>query len=310
MTNCRQSLVFAASHEQRPARFARARHRDSCDAARRRSRVDLYGGAYRCHFAEQNERVDEIELVGGNFSESVKIGNTVHRRAGPWTPAVHALLTHLKHVGFGVGPEPLGMDEQGRAVLAFIPGEVHAGWPDPLPPWMFEDDVTLTSAAKLLRRYHDSLRDFVPPPDARWQFVAPGVHEVICHNDWTPANALFKGHVPIGMLDWDGAGPGSRAWDVANSAFRWVPLNPRVTSLSLVAKASRFARFCESYGDAVTREAVFDTLTEQLPLQADFIQAEADAGNPGFAKLAGWDIPAVLRQDAAVLIEQRPVLIG
>ncbi len=51
-------------------------------------------------------------------------------------------------------------------------------------------------------------------------------------------------------------------------------------------------------------------LTGQLPLQADFIQAEADAGDPGFAKLAGWDIPAVLRADSDLLIRQRDVLCG
>jgi len=202
------------------------------------------------------------------------------------------------------------MDEQGRAVLAFIPGEVHGGWPDPLPSWMFEDEVTLIAAANLLRRYHDSLEGFVPPPDAHWRFVAPGVHEVICHNDWSPSNALFRGHTPVGMLDWDSAGPGSRAWDVASSAYWWVPLNPRVTPPSLADKASRFALFCDAYGEGITRQEVFDTLTEQLLLQADFIRAEADAGDPGFAKLAGWNIPAVLREDSDLLTQQRDVLCG
>ena len=202
------------------------------------------------------------------------------------------------------------MDEKGRAVLSFTPGEVHAGWPDPLPQWMFEDEVTLIAAANLLRRYHDSLEGFVPPPDARWRFVAPGEHEVICHNDWSPSNALFRGHMPIVMLDWDSAGPGSRAWDVAGSAYSWVPLKPRVTPPSLAAKASRFALFCDAYGDAIARQEVFDTLTKQLLLLADFIQVEADAGDPGFAKLAGWNVPAVLRDDSALLVQQRGPLCG
>jgi len=202
------------------------------------------------------------------------------------------------------------MDEQGRAVLSFIPGEVHPGWPDPLPPWMFEDQATLIAAANLLRHYHDSLEGFVPPPDARWRFVAPGAQEVICHNDWSPANALFRGRMPIVMLDWDSAGPGSRAWDVANAAYWWVPLNPRLAPPSLAAKASRFALFCDAYGEGVARQEVFDTLTEQLPIQADWIQAEADAGDPGFAKLAGWNVPTVLRNDAALLVRQRDALCG
>jgi len=202
------------------------------------------------------------------------------------------------------------MDDQGRAVLSFIPGEVHAGWPDPLPNWMFEDEVTLIAAAKLLRRYHDALEGFVPPRDARWRFVPPGNHDVICHNDWSPSNALFRGHVPIVMLDWDSAAPGSRGWDVANSAYSWVPLKPRVSPPSLGAKAARFALFCDAYGEGIVRQDVFDTLTDQLLLQADFIQAEAHAGDPGFAKLAGWNVPAVLRDDSAVLVLRRALLCG
>jgi hypothetical protein len=155
------------------------------------------------------------------------------------------------------------MDDQGRAVLSFIPGEVHAGWPDPLPDWMFEDDETLLAAADLLRRYHDAIEGFVPPRGARWRFVAPGAHEVICHNDWSPANALFRGHVPVGMLDWDSSGPGSRVWDVALSASNWVPLKPRITPPSLPAKASRFALFCGAYRKGMARREVFDTLTAQ-----------------------------------------------
>jgi len=202
------------------------------------------------------------------------------------------------------------MDAGGRAVLTFIPGEAHAGWPDPLPQWMFEDELTLTAAAKLLRRYHDSLDGFEPPPDAHWRFVAPVVHEVICHNDWSPGNALFRGHLPIVMLDWDSAGPGSRAWDLASSAYRWVPLNPRVTPPSLADKAARLALFCDAYGSGIAVQVVLDTLTELLPVQADVIQAGADAGDLGFAKLAGWKIPAVLREDADRLVQERGALCG
>jgi hypothetical protein len=56
------------------------------------------------------------------------------------------------------------------------------------------------------------------------------------------------------------------------------------------------------------KQAVFDRLTEQLPIQADFIQAEANAGESGFAKLAACDVPGNVRQDRTVLIEQRDAL--
>jgi hypothetical protein len=255
----------------------------------------------------------EEQPLGGNVSGSVRVGDTVRRRAGPWTPAVHALLAHLHRVGFNAAPEPLGLDEQGRAVLKFKDGEVHLGWPDPMPTWMYQDEVTLVEAARLLRRYHDLLVTFTPPPDAEWRIVAPGRHEVICHNDWAPYNALFDGHRPIAMLDWDSAGPGSRVWDVALSAYKWVPLYPKLDSsnnplVPLPMRASRLARFCAAYGSVEAPE-VLSTLVGQLRFLADFIQAQADAGDPGFAKLAAWGAPAQTREHAKLLREQTRELV-
>jgi hypothetical protein len=43
----------------------------------------------------------EEPLSGGNVSQGVvRVGDTVRRPAGPHTPAVHALLSHLHAVGF------------------------------------------------------------------------------------------------------------------------------------------------------------------------------------------------------------------
>jgi hypothetical protein len=71
---------------------------------------------------------NEVPLHGGNMSAGVvRVDNTVRRPAGPWTPAVHALLAHLHDAGFDGAPRPLGIDEQGREVLDFVPGVV--AWP-------------------------------------------------------------------------------------------------------------------------------------------------------------------------------------
>jgi hypothetical protein len=52
-------------------------------------------------------------------------GNVVIRDAGPWTPAVHALLRHLEDAGFAAAPRLVGsgLDTDGREVLTFIDGE-------------------------------------------------------------------------------------------------------------------------------------------------------------------------------------------
>ena len=60
----------------------------------------------------------EQVLEGGNTSVVVRVGDTVRRTAGHWTPAVHALLDHLESVGFDAAPRALGTDEQGREVLS------------------------------------------------------------------------------------------------------------------------------------------------------------------------------------------------
>src|SRR5690349_7680727 len=65
----------------------------------------------------------EQRLSGGNTGGAVRIGDTVRRAAGPWTPAVHALLQHLEAVGFAGAPRAHGFDEQGREVLTYLPGE-------------------------------------------------------------------------------------------------------------------------------------------------------------------------------------------
>jgi hypothetical protein len=61
--------------------------------------------------------------LAGNVGGAWRIGGTVHRTAGPWTPAVHALLEYLapraEHI-----PRVLGFDEQGREILTFLPGRV------------------------------------------------------------------------------------------------------------------------------------------------------------------------------------------
>ena len=111
------------------------------------------------------------------------------------------------------------------------------------------------------------------------------------------------------MLDWDSAGPGTRAWDVARAAYWWVPLIPTKSQPDLGTKATRFALFCAAYGEDLDRREVFDILPAQSRFFADFIQREADAGDPGFAKLAGWQVPARLREEADLLVGQRDRLI-
>jgi Ser/Thr protein kinase RdoA (MazF antagonist) len=242
------------------------------------------------------------ESLGGNLNAAVRVGDSVRRRAGPWTPAVHALLRHLEDAAVEA-PRALGMDDQGREILTFIPGETHSGTLEPLPDRAFAEEH-LIGAARLLRRYHDVVADFEAPRDARWRLTAPTPHDLICHNDWTPWNTLFrKGRVAL-MLDWDLAGPGSRLWDVVNAAYCWIPLFSRDNLFDLTQRARRLALFCDAYG-VDDRAAVIPTMLTRIRFIAKFVEGQARAGDPGFRTLVRMDVPARMADDAALLEKHR-----
>jgi hypothetical protein len=129
---------------------------------------------------------------------------------------VEALLEHLAAEGFPAAPRTLGRDELGRQVLEYIPGVLA----DTMPPLSDEDLVHL---GQLVRRLHDTLRTFVPPPSADWNVaIPPDREELICHNDLAPWNLVRDGDRWV-FIDWDGAGPGSRLWDLGYLAQGFVP---------------------------------------------------------------------------------------
>jgi hypothetical protein len=246
---------------------------------------------------------EEVAL-GGNLNQAVRVGDTVRRRAGPWTPAVHALLRYLEDAGFEA-PHVRGMDERGREVLDYIPGEAYSGSENPVPARVL-DEKYLDEAARLLRRYHDVVAGFSPPRDANWRLSSPTAPELICHNDWSPWNALFRdGHLAL-MLDWDLAGPGSRLWDVTNAAYCWVSLIAEAKLFSLEERAWRLRVFCDAYG-LKDRSKVLSTMRLRIDHVARFIEARGRSGEPGFVTLVNWNTPAKMDNDIAYLDEHRPV---
>lgn len=249
--------------------------------------------------------MDERPFPGGNLSDAVRVGDTVRRQTGPWTPSVHALLSHLEAAGFPA-PRPRGIDDRGREILTFVEGETVTGWPDPFPEWIYAREAVV-QAARLLRRYHDLTLDLVHSPGSTWRMTAPTAHEVICHNDWAPYNAVFGDRLPIAMLDWDMVGPGSRVWDLARAAFVWIPLYTGDTRFTVSEKGQRLRAFCEAYG-LDDRRGLLDLLHDQLLFFADFAEREARAGHAGFSKLVSWGVPEGHRRDADALRTQQRAL--
>jgi hypothetical protein len=246
-----------------------------------------------------------VPFIGGNLNDATRVGDTVRRRAGPWTPTVHALLRFLEEAGFEA-PRARGVDEKGREILEYIDGDVHPGWPEPAPDWVMDDDH-LAEGARHLRRYHDLVQGFEPPAWARWRLVAPVAHEIICHNDWAPWNALFRERHLAVMLDWDMCGPGTRLWDVANSGYSWVPLYSGRRQLGIEEQARRLRLFCDAYGLS-DRASLLDVLTKRTLFVAEFIEGQARLEDKGAMKLADWGVPARMRREAAYQDEHRASL--
>ncbi len=244
--------------------------------------------------------------LGGNLNDAVHIGDTVRRRAGPWTPAVHALLRYLEHHGFDA-PRVIGVDDHGREILRFMPGEAHAGTVVPVPEHVMAEG-RLIEAGQLLRRFHDVVAGFRPPPEARWRLVAPTAHEIICHNDWSPWNCLLRdGHLEV-MLDWDMAGPGTRVWDVANAAYCWAPLFASVKEWSVGERAVRLKLFLDAYG-LDDRSAVLSTMRARLIHVGRFIESEARLGDAGMQRLVNSNVPTIMfENDVCYLDEHRATL--
>lgn len=164
----------------------------------------------------------EVRLVGGEVNTVVRVGDTVRRSPGPWTPAVHALLKHLEAVGFPITPRVLGFDERGREVLSHIDGTAATR---PWPAELLTDDG-LHALAELLHRYHDAVAGFVPSPHAVWA-VGPkqlAAGDVIRHGDFGPWNIIWRDGRPVGVIDWDMAEPGSPLLDLAQVALFAIPL--------------------------------------------------------------------------------------
>lgn len=222
-----------------------------------------------------------MEKLTGGRGGIVRAGGTVQRPAGSWTGQVHRLLQHVRHNGFSGAPQPLGFDDRGHEIVSYIPGEVSSY---PLSASAVSHEA-LTSAATLLRRYHDATADLLALPGAldSWQLPPRPPYEVVCHGDFAPYNVVLEGSRAIAIIDFDTAHPAPRVWDIAYALYRWAPLtkpnNPDGFG-DLTAQIGRAVAFCNAYGlEPSARRGLIALVAERLQVLVDFLFAAARAGN-------------------------------
>lgn len=252
----------------------------------------------------------EIALTGGNENVVVQVGDTVRRPIHPWTPAVHALLRYLEAAGFPESPSVLGFDDQGREVLTMIPGEVGNY---PLTPAM-TTEASLVACARMLRRYHDAA--LVQPGwgELPWRYrdPDPARWEVVCHSDVAPYNIVYQEGLPVGLIDFDVAGPGSRMWDIAYAAYRLAPLSGDASCLAFgfsvpPDRTERLALFLDAYG-LEDRTGLLEVAISRIEGLRNDILERAAAGDPGVRTHIEEDHVGSYNGDLAWIAEHRTEL--
>jgi len=242
--------------------------------------------------------VREQRLPGGNTGGAVRVDDTVRRLPGRWTPSVHSLLRHLEGVGFSAAPRALGFDDQGREMLSYLSGEV-VGTALPWPGWVHSDDA-LCQVACWLRDFHAAVAGFEPPPAAIWREGGawrPGL--IVGHNDAAPYNVAWADGRLVGFFDWDFAAPVTPEWDLAFTAFAWVPLHARhvVAAEGFTAfedRPRRLRLFLDAYGWTGPIDQFIETVRQRVSASAEGIRRTSANGDPAYRKMVDQGVDRAL----------------
>ncbi|MDF8266506.1 phosphotransferase [Luteipulveratus flavus] len=243
---------------------------------------------------------DEVgeRLPGGNVGGAWRVGDTVRRTTGPWSPAVHAMLRHLERAGLRCAPRFLGIDALGREALTYLPGQVVDVDSEQLT------DAQLTDLAAWTRELHVALVGFDHP--GPWRFPGPKAPITLGHNDIAPYNVCFDGDRLTGVFDWDLAGPTTPLLELGHLAWNGVPLYRERPDDEVVRRLRLIAG---AYGGVDAREVLHACL-ERTRLAIDGITAAVAAGDPGMNNLAATTgEPEPTRRRRAALQRRVPRLL-
>ena len=207
-------------------------------------------------------------------------GDVVIREAGPWTRTTHALLRHLEEVEFPYSPRVVGsgFDDQGRETLQYIEGTFTQPG-----PWSLEGAAAV---GEMVRVLHEATASFRPPADAQWWpwFARPlgSENKIIGHCDTAPWNIVARDGMPVGLIDWERAGPVDPLVELAEACL----LNAKLHD-DMVAELERLPPFeerarqaraiVEAYGLPANERVAFVDLMIQFAIH-DVAEQADDAG--------------------------------
>ncbi len=242
----------------------------------------------------------EVRLPGGNVSGAVRIGDTVRRHTGPWTPAVHALLGYLDGRVPGI-PRVLGLDGQGREVLSYLPGRVVDIDTETL------SDGQIVSLVSWTRSFHEAVTGFSHP--GPWRYLAVAEPTLIGHNDIALYNACFDGDTLAGVFDWDLAGPTTPLLELAFIGWNCVPL---WADIAPEQAADRLSLIASAYGGGpaprIGARQILHAVPNRIQLMLDWIPAAAATGDAGMVRLMAAGEPGRSAATLADLITRIPAI--
>jgi hypothetical protein len=249
-------------------------------------------------------------MPGGTANRGlvIRAGATVRRPLAPGRAATHALLAHLAAAGFDGAPRVLAAGPA-TETLTYMDG-----WAA-VPPLTGDllTEQALASVAELLRRFHQAAASF-DLAGYQWPRPLPARYttRLVSHNDVHPANLIFRSGRAVALIDFDLAGPGCAAWDLATAARHWCPLfDERDIADSRQGQAlTRFRLLLEAYGLArAQRREVAETILANHDWSCAVITDAVRAGHSGFTDC--WnDIGQVMTRSRAWLVSHHRDLLA
>lgn len=204
---------------------------------------------------------DPVRLTGGAMTEDVLlIDGQVHRTAHPNSQYVAELLRVVADRGCAWAPRHLGRDQAGLDIFTYLPGCTGAEH-ELLSPDAY------AQAAKILRQLHTITTGH---PLARGQ-------QCVVHGDCGPWNWVLRDGAVVGLIDWDGAGPGSRLSEFGYMAWTWCVTGYSHVTDDAELRLLRLLR--DSYDPALTGGQVVDAIL--LAQQDAIVWAHTRLETPG-----------------------------
>lgn len=126
---------------------------------------------------------------------------------------------------------------------------------------------SISRIGTMVRRIHD-VSELFPIPEQSWSTIIPTANaNLMCHNDLAPWNLIMGKQ--WSFIDWDGAGPSTRRWDLAYASQSFAML---IDGEPTETAALRLRAFVDGYGaDQALREALPAAISERTAAMFTFL---------------------------------------